>query len=168
MSAAPDHYRTLQVDPEADPEVVTAAYRALARRLHPDRDITGVAEYRMAELNRAYAVLRDPQKRRSYDEDRALRLKALRPGEQERPRRGGLSARINPDAGASGQENGGPQETRLTFGRYAGMTLREIAQQDAEYLRWLARHSSGLRYRQEIERLLKESLETAHSPHSSR
>jgi uncharacterized protein (DUF3820 family) len=47
---------------------------------------------------------------------------------------------------------------RLPFGRYAGMTIREIAAVDTDYLRWLGRHSSGLRFRRDIERILKTSL----------
>lgn len=174
MSSTPDYYKILQIDPEADQEIVTAAFRALARRLHPDRDITGVDEYRMAELNRAYAVLRDPARRRRYDDDRALRMQAMgldEPGGSETgPARGGLAARWNraPEPSPSDQENGRPPETRLSFGRYAGMTLREIARKDGDYLRWLGRHSSGLRYRTEIEQILKESLEGSYSPRASR
>jgi uncharacterized protein (DUF3820 family) len=44
--------------------------------------------------------------------------------------------------------------TRLTFGRYAGWTLRDLARQDPDYLRWLSRHSSGIRYRTEIYQIL--------------
>ena len=47
-----DYYQVLQVDPEASPEV-TAAYKTLAKRLHPETDLTGVHEIRMAELDRA-------------------------------------------------------------------------------------------------------------------
>jgi hypothetical protein len=50
------------------------------------------------------------------------------------------------------------EPVRLPFGRYAGMTLREISAVDTDYLRWLGRHSSGLRYRREIERILKVPL----------
>ena len=42
--------------------------------------------------------------------------------------------------------------------RYAGMTLREIAGEDVDYLRWLTRHSSGIRFRGEIQRMLREDL----------
>ena len=172
MSQLPDHYRTLQVDPEADPEIITAAFRVLARRLHPDRDITGVEEYRMAELNRAYSVLRDPAQRRQYDAERTL-LQPMGPGtEADAPRRGGLAARWNngadADAEASVQGEPGSTEARLNFGRFAGMTLREIAAQDTEYLRWLARHSSGLRYRTEIERILGPEPSASYSPRDSR
>lgn len=164
-----DHYKTLQVDPEADADVITAAYRALARRLHPDRDQTGVDEVRMSDLNRAYAVLRDPVKRRQYDSERALSLRPMGPGENESPapaRAGGLSARWNAakDSGADGGTNG----TVLTFGRYAGMSLEEIAAQDADYLRWLGRHSSGLRYRRQIERILRETLDSGFASRASR
>lgn len=160
MSELPDYYRILQVDPEADPEIVTAAFRVLARRLHPDRDITGVHEFRMAELNRAYSVLRDPAQRRQYDTERTLAgpMRAMGPGmvDPATERRGGLAARMQAMAGADGSvsSSAAPGETRLDFGRYAGMTLREIAAQDTEYLRWLSRHSSGLRFRSEIERIL--------------
>ncbi len=43
---------------------------------------------------------------------------------------------------------------RLDFGHYAGMTIEELAERDPNYLRWLARHPSGARYRAEIERVL--------------
>lgn len=171
MSQLPDHYRTLQVDPTADAEIITAAFRVLARRLHPDRDITGVEEYRMSELNRAYAVLRDPTKRRQYDAERTL-MQPLGPGNgtEGAPRSGGLAARWNDKGAAETSVQADPEatETRLSFGRYAGMTLREIAAQDSEYLRWLSRHSSGLRYRAEIERILGRESADSYSPRASR
>lgn len=43
---------------------------------------------------------------------------------------------------------------RLDFGHYAGQTIEELATRDPDYLRWLARHPSGARYRAEIERVL--------------
>lgn len=166
-----DYYRILQVDPEADAEIVTAAFRVLARRLHPDRDSTGVEEYRMAELNRAYSVLRDPAKRQQYDAERTL-MQPMGPATQtdEPPRRGGLGARWNGDAGAEASANSdrAANETRLNFGRFAGMTLREIAAQDTEYLRWLSRHSSGLRFRAEIERILGADPQAGYSPRAAR
>lgn len=44
--------------------------------------------------------------------------------------------------------------TRLDFGHYAGHTIEELSEMDPDYLRWLARHPSGARYRREIERVL--------------
>jgi DnaJ-class molecular chaperone len=175
MNGERDYYKVLQVDPEADADVITAAFRALARRLHPDRDITGVDEVRMAELNRAYAVLRDTTKRRQYDAERTLGMQAMGPGSDDAPepaRRSGLSDRWQ--AHERAQKRGQSQEqamngTVVPFGRYAGMTLDQIARQDTEYLRWLGRHSSGLRFRREIEQILRESLESdSYSSNSSR
>jgi len=162
VSRLPDYYRILQVDAEADQDVITAAFRVLARRLHPDRDITGVEEYRMAELNRAYAVLRDPQKRATYDAERVLTPVGPGTDGDGTPRRGGLAARWNASQEAEAEGRSAQPTTmaghdaRLDFGRYAGMTLREIAAQDLEYLRWLLRHSSGLRFRHDIERILRD------------
>ncbi len=44
--------------------------------------------------------------------------------------------------------------TRLDFGHHAGRTIAELVEVDPEYLRWLARHPSGIRYRAEIHRAL--------------
>ncbi|MGH2467563.1 MAG: J domain-containing protein, partial [Candidatus Limnocylindrales bacterium] len=68
--ASRDVYRILQVHPEADPDVIQAAYRRLARRYHPDTP--GGSGERMAELNAAYAVLNDPVRRADYDRQQGL------------------------------------------------------------------------------------------------
>lgn len=65
-----DLYETLQVSPRADPDVIEAAYRALARRYHPDRDPSPDATARMARINHAWEVLRDPERRAAYDNER--------------------------------------------------------------------------------------------------
>jgi curved DNA-binding protein CbpA len=151
MTVDMDLYRILQVDPEAEPDVITAAYRALSRKLHPDTDATGVHEYRMSELNRAHSVLRDPAARKAYDLRRALKLMPMGPGRQpfgdELPSHLAYrwsSRRDETDAG----------DATLDFGRYNGQTLREIARYDPDYLRWLSRHSSGIRFRGAIARVL--------------
>lgn len=48
--------------------------------------------------------------------------------------------------------------TIIDFGQYAGRAIRELVAVDPDYLRWLARHPSGFRYRAEIERVLKEAV----------
>jgi curved DNA-binding protein CbpA len=68
----PDFYKTLQVDPEADPDVIGAAYRKLAQRYHPDVTDDPTARARMAAINAAWEILRDPAKRAAYDRDRRL------------------------------------------------------------------------------------------------
>ena len=66
-----DHYKVLQVDPEAEDEVIQAAYRRLAQKYHPDVVGPGPASAgRMAAINKAYETLRDPARRRAYDRER--------------------------------------------------------------------------------------------------
>jgi DnaJ-domain-containing protein 1 len=60
-------YEILQVDPRAEPEVLEAAFRRLARKYHPDVSQTSDSVERMKELNAAYEVLRDPARRAEYD-----------------------------------------------------------------------------------------------------
>ena len=63
-------YDVLQVAPWCDAEVIHAAYRALARRWHPDLNRGPEAEAQMRRLNAAYQVLGDPQRRAIYDRER--------------------------------------------------------------------------------------------------
>lgn len=51
--------------------------------------------------------------------------------------------------------------TVLDFGHYAGRSIEELATVDPEYLRWLARHPSGYRYRAEIGRVLSSAVPRA-------
>lgn len=44
--------------------------------------------------------------------------------------------------------------TIIDFGHHAGRTVEELAALDPDYLRWLARHPSGVRYRSEIARVM--------------
>jgi len=69
MRPARSLYEILQVDPQAEPEVLEAAYRRLARKYHPDVSGSAAAVERMKELNAAYEVLRDPGRRAEYDRD---------------------------------------------------------------------------------------------------
>ena len=66
-----DLYKILQVDPDADAEVIEAAYKRLVRRYHPDVNHAAWAEVRMKELNTAYQTLRHPRRRALYDGQRA-------------------------------------------------------------------------------------------------
>lgn len=60
----------------ASTDEIRTAYRALAQRLHPDRQVDAspaeraLAERRMREINEAWDVLRDPGRRRAYDDSR--------------------------------------------------------------------------------------------------
>lgn len=68
-----DMYAVLQVHPTAEPEIVDAAYRRLARMYHPDVNKSPGAHETMIRINLAYEILGDPAKRAAYDRDRANR-----------------------------------------------------------------------------------------------
>jgi molecular chaperone DnaJ len=69
MSGAPerDYYEVLGVPHDADERQIKDAYHRLAMRYHPDRNKAQDAEARFKEIAKAYAVLRDPNKRARYD-----------------------------------------------------------------------------------------------------
>ena len=71
MPELPDHYKVLQVDPEAEDEVIQAAYRRLAQKYHPDVAPDQEATARMIAINAAWAVLREATARAVYDAERA-------------------------------------------------------------------------------------------------
>lgn len=60
------HYKTLGVEPAATPEEVKRAFRRSASAAHPDKD--GGSDEAMAAVNKAWAVLGDPERRAKYDE----------------------------------------------------------------------------------------------------
>lgn len=136
MTATPtierDVYERLNVDPSASPDAIRLAYRLLAHRLQPDRNASPAAVSAMVQINQAYAVLRDPTRRAAYDRQRAA--PPIPPRASHRDAAGRVV---------------------LDFGGYRGWALEEIARRDVGYLEWLRRHSSGPRYRREIDRLLE-------------
>ena len=63
-----DYYKVLGIDKNATPDAIKKAYRQLALKYHPDRNKGDKeAEERFKEINEAYAVLSDSEKKRQYD-----------------------------------------------------------------------------------------------------
>jgi curved DNA-binding protein len=77
-----DYYEALGVKPEATDAEIKAAYRKLARKYHPDKNKEPGAEDKFKAINEANEALKDPEKRRAYDQ---LRAGGYRQGEQFRP-----------------------------------------------------------------------------------
>lgn len=69
MKKIPDFYKILQVDPEAEPELIKAAYRKLSAMYHPDNSSSASFARRMAAINEAYEVLSDTARRSRYHRD---------------------------------------------------------------------------------------------------
>ena len=67
MSAKRDYYQVLGVGRDSSTEDIRKAWRRLARQYHPDVNKDGDAEERIKEINEAYEVLGDEQKRQTYD-----------------------------------------------------------------------------------------------------
>jgi molecular chaperone DnaJ len=147
--AARDAYEVLEVRPDASQVVINAAFRALAAVHHPDA--SGGSSRRMAELNAAYAQVRTADLRQAYDK---LRSRGI-------PRAGTAPSAAQPtSAPEHGQSHGVKKKGVLDFGRYEGWSIADLARRDPDYLRWLKRHSSGIRFRNEIDAVL-ETLEPA-------
>ena len=124
---ATDHPTVLGVLPGADRRPIKAAYRAMARRYHPD---FGGDEHLMARVNEAWRVLGDPERRAAYD------------GTTQKPAPAGRETRKG--------------HTILDFGRYQGWSLSEVADADDDYLDWLGRTPLGRPMRSEIADVLAE------------
>lgn len=178
-----DPYKTLQVDPEAEDEVIAAAYRRLARKYHPDTAAdaraSADASARMAALNAAWEMIGDPDRRAAFDRRRVVRAALSRRASEEGPARdsappardvvsrdwttgrstsgsGYDPSMRRPDGdGAAGPPPGDPSGSVLTFGRYLGWSLGEVARRDLEYLEWLDRMPIGRPYRDEIDAILR-------------
>src|SRR5258708_15550970 len=76
-----DYYETLGVSRGADAEEVKRAYRKLARKYHPDASKEKNAEAKFKDVQEAYEVLRDSDKRAAYDQ----LGRDFRTGQQFRP-----------------------------------------------------------------------------------
>ncbi|GAG56120.1 unnamed protein product, partial [marine sediment metagenome] len=67
MPSKRDYYEVLSVDRNATDEEIKRAFRKLAFKYHPDRNREDGTEEKFKEVNEAYEVLSDPDKRSAYD-----------------------------------------------------------------------------------------------------
>ncbi|HEY8168562.1 MAG: DnaJ domain-containing protein [Candidatus Limnocylindrales bacterium] len=172
---AVDPYRTLGVDEHASHEAIREAYRALARRFHPDVSPGNEAQARMVQINAAWELIGDEQRRAEWDRANGLQRAArggraassagsAAPGQgsppswsagRYHPGGNGWSNGHTPGTGAAGAPPGRPSGSVLDFGRHIGWSLGEIARVDPGYLLWLESKPEGRRYAEEIDDLLR-------------
>src|SRR5690242_13567804 len=99
-----DYYETLGVARTASAEDIKKAYRRLARKYHPDVSKEKDAEAKFKQLQEAYEVLKDPEKRAAYDQ-LGSNWKA---GQEFRPPPdfgGGFEFRGRPPGGGAGYDS---------------------------------------------------------------
>jgi curved DNA-binding protein len=116
------YYQILGVEANAGEAEIKTAYRRLARKYHPDVSKEAGAEEKFKAVNEAYEALRDPQKRKAYDQ---LRAGGYRPGDEVRPPHGGFGGGAPGDfdfeeifaRGAGGDGGGFSDVFESLFGR---------------------------------------------------
>lgn len=177
MTGERDPYAVLGVASSATADEIAAAYRTQARRHHPDVSVERDAERRMADVNAAWALLRDPDRRDAWDRAHGViaspatrRDAGGRAATSGRSTGSGTTAwRRGPSGeGAAGPPPGGARGSVLPFGRHIGWSLGEIARVDPGYLVWLQARPEGEPYREEIERFLAATRAAGQPPEATR
>jgi curved DNA-binding protein CbpA len=141
-----DPYSVLQVQRRAEPEVIRAAFRALARKYHPD---FGGNSTRMVEITEAYAILGNRERRATFDAQ-PVQPDGRRPADQPLATPAAWQPARTDQRNASQPGSG----STIDFGRYAGWTVGALVDHDPDYLEWLARTPVGRRLTGEIEAAL--------------
>ena len=119
-----DPWQVLHLRPDAPSEVIEAAYRALAKRLHPDAGGSVVA---MAAVNSAYDAVRG-NARGWKPPEQGEAIEGLR-AEVARLRQENAALRAQPRRPVAA-------DVRMGWGKHEGLPLSEVP---ADYLRWLTR-----------------------------
>ncbi len=148
-----DWYAVLQVAPDADAEVISAAFRALSKKFHPDRsgDESTLAQQQV--IGEAYSILSDPQKRLAYDQKvqaRAAAERARAKADAQPPRPASPVAYQQPASAPTADfvpvaypPSGSTQSNAATV-RQMQIDARERRQREAEaeQARWRAYHAT--------------------------
>ena len=103
MADTKDYYESLGVSKTATPDEIKKAYRKLALQYHPDRNKTKEADAKFKEVTRAYEVLSNEEKRKTYDQ---YGQAAFEQGAGQGPFGGAQGGAGGPFGGFGGQQGG--------------------------------------------------------------
>jgi curved DNA-binding protein len=115
-----DYYEVLGVKPDAKDADIKSAYRRLARKYHPDVSKESGAEEKFKSVNEAYEALKDPERRKAYDQ---LRAGGYRAGDEFRGPPPSWQGERHADFGDGGGEDFSDFFESL-FGRNGGAQAR--------------------------------------------
>ena len=164
-------YEILMLHPSATVEVINAVYRQLAKQHHPDHAGPD-GQRRMAQINEAFAILSDPGKRARYDEITGVSAEGEDAGNPRPSAPGATNLKYEagawsvrepverPPAPPPYGEAGPPPRNLpsrgriLSFGRYRGWTVSQVAAYDRNYIEWLSRTMAGRTYQADLETVL--------------
>ena len=85
VSGEPDPYEILQVRPDAGDDVIRAAYRALARRHHPDTSVDAASVPQMVLVNWAWEIVGNPERRSRHDREHGIETRPRAPAQAPHP-----------------------------------------------------------------------------------
>lgn len=136
-----DYYQILGVSKDADEATIKKAFRKLAKQYHPDTNVGNAeAEKKFKEINEAYSILSDEEKRKAYDEEKCEQTKTANNSAKESKK---TSRATNPFAGFSAQN------FKMDFGdmmfdeinnnkkkenqKDAGVNLNDVSEQFASF-----------------------------------
>lgn len=125
-----DYYKVLGVKREASRDAIKKAYRALAKKYHPDHNPDKPrAEDRFKEVQEAYDVLSDTHKRKAYDRLRSMGRFTTPNGQVWRRRPDGTIVRETSHHGSAGEDlfSGALEELGAFFGKIFGMEPKRPA-----------------------------------------
>jgi curved DNA-binding protein CbpA len=176
--ATDDPYQILGIARGSADAAIAAAYRALARRHHPD--LAGEpATAAMMRINAAFDAIRTAERRAAHDARTGGTGTSGTGGPGGPGRTTRASHRPAPDpmrrrpandgTGGAGPPPGRPSGSVLPFGRHLGWSIGEIARVDPGYLDWLSQRREGQPYLDEIDAVLRRGgYRTAPDPSTAR